>query len=77
MSSVKVRTGFVLLTSVHLVSTFVLVYGRCSINVVCCQMTVIHRKPDLENFLLIGVYRQMVKTVLSLDSDFNSSSIMI
>lgn len=73
----KIRTGFVLLMSVSLVSISVLVYSRCPINVECCRMTVIQCKLDLENFLLIGGYRQMVKTILGLVSDFNPRSIMI
>lgn len=73
----KIRTVFVLLMSVSLVSVSVLVYSKCSINVKCCRMIVIQCKLDLKNFLLIGGYRQMVKTILGLVSDFNSSSIMI
>lgn len=57
MNSVKRRTGFVLLTSVPLVSASVLVYGRCLINVECCRMIVIQHKLDLKNFLLIGGYK--------------------
>lgn len=40
-------------------------------------MIVIQCILDLKNLLLIAGYKQMVRTILALDLDFNPSSIMI